>query len=388
MNRKYVLHPRDYAIGENEKLYSDMAAKGWLLQKRGAFLSRFNKAEPQHLRYRIELSTPAILKGEIELPDEQLALYEESGWSFVTGRIRVHVFSAPEGSDIPEIYTDPRQQAATLKGLRRRYYFSWIQTVLILMINLLFPVLTSYRGGNVLENLFNTFRMGWIAYTALFLLISFATLWAAYATVYGAVRIAQLHRRLKRGQPIDHAPKRRHLFHRVVNGVLLFCVAASVVLTIMQWARNTAYAMPLDADGPYLLLKDLGWDEGRSTMLADLTSNVKTKHSLLADQWFTYECVTARGRHSWMYQDIYILPDEKLAGNMLPWLMTFTIFTRGASEFTRVDVEGLDMAYVGHMEYLAAKGNTVYFIRYSDPDVYAEQGTQVDVLAKLAEMLK
>ena len=33
MNRRYRLHFDDYAIGENEKLYSDMAARGWFLEE-------------------------------------------------------------------------------------------------------------------------------------------------------------------------------------------------------------------------------------------------------------------------------------------------------------------------------------------------------------------
>ena len=41
MRRKYAIHPMDYAIGENEKFYSDMAARGWFLRKRGVRFSRF-----------------------------------------------------------------------------------------------------------------------------------------------------------------------------------------------------------------------------------------------------------------------------------------------------------------------------------------------------------
>lgn len=38
---KYWIHPGDYAIGENEAFYAAQAAKGWHLEKRGAYLSRF-----------------------------------------------------------------------------------------------------------------------------------------------------------------------------------------------------------------------------------------------------------------------------------------------------------------------------------------------------------
>ena len=43
MKRRYRRHYDDYAIGENEKLYSDMAARGWFLEKRGSYFSRFRQ---------------------------------------------------------------------------------------------------------------------------------------------------------------------------------------------------------------------------------------------------------------------------------------------------------------------------------------------------------
>ena len=50
MNRKYKFHPNQYELGENEKFYSDMEAKGWRLVKRGAYLSRFEPVEPNDAR--------------------------------------------------------------------------------------------------------------------------------------------------------------------------------------------------------------------------------------------------------------------------------------------------------------------------------------------------
>ena len=54
MKRCYRFHPGEYAIGENEQFYGRMAQRGWLLDKRGAYLSRFRKGEPQQRKYRIE----------------------------------------------------------------------------------------------------------------------------------------------------------------------------------------------------------------------------------------------------------------------------------------------------------------------------------------------
>ena len=125
MNRRYRLHFDDYAIGENEKLYGDMAARGWFLEKRGAYFSRFRRGEPAEMRYRIEVSAPGFLE-ETDLPEEQVAVYEDCGWDYVASRGMIHVFASPAGSDAPEFYADPAQQAATLKALRRGYIWAWV----------------------------------------------------------------------------------------------------------------------------------------------------------------------------------------------------------------------------------------------------------------------
>ena len=50
MKYRYRLHPIGYTLGENEKFYSDMEAKGWRVVKRGAYLSKFVRSE--HAAYR------------------------------------------------------------------------------------------------------------------------------------------------------------------------------------------------------------------------------------------------------------------------------------------------------------------------------------------------
>ena len=48
---KYKFHPETYELGENEKFYSDMEAKGWRLVKRGGYLSKFVPVEPSRARW-------------------------------------------------------------------------------------------------------------------------------------------------------------------------------------------------------------------------------------------------------------------------------------------------------------------------------------------------
>ena len=92
MKRCYRFHPGEYAIGENEQFYGRMAQRGWLLDKRGAYLSRFRKGEPQQRKYRIELSSPHFLDDDQSLPEEQIQLYEECGWKLTAENGLVQVF--------------------------------------------------------------------------------------------------------------------------------------------------------------------------------------------------------------------------------------------------------------------------------------------------------
>ena len=92
MKIRYGIHPKEFAIGETEKYYSDMAAKGWQLVKRGVTFSKFEKTEPKQMRYRVEVASARFLE-ERTIPDEQIAVYEECGWEYVTGYNYIHVFS-------------------------------------------------------------------------------------------------------------------------------------------------------------------------------------------------------------------------------------------------------------------------------------------------------
>ncbi|MBQ5327522.1 MAG: DUF2812 domain-containing protein [Oscillospiraceae bacterium] len=131
MKRKFTFHPKDYAIGQIEKYYSDMAARGWHLEYRNMFTSSFLQGEPKDMKYRVEVASPKAFDST-RLPEEQVAVYEDCGWEYVWGHGFIHIFRAPADSDTEEFYLDPAQQADTLKALRKQalsnilYWPVWI----------------------------------------------------------------------------------------------------------------------------------------------------------------------------------------------------------------------------------------------------------------------
>ena len=366
MNRRYRRHYDDYAIGENEKLYSDMAARGWLLEKRGSYFSRFVRGEPADMRYRIEVSAPRFLE-ETALPEEQVAVYEDCGWEYVTSCGLIHVFASPAGSDAPEFYADPAQQAATLKALRRNYVWAWVPVTLMLLFNFFLAAAMSGGTGKLLSKWGAEFRLGWVAATALFLFAGALVVWAFYMFVHAAWRMGRLYRRMKKGIPLDHSPRGRMLPHRIVSGVLLGFVAVFGLLTFWQWVSRDTRDLPEAADGPYVLLSDLGIEGERSALFYDdRTSKITLERSLLATHYDVFECVVQGDDgegEAWMYQDVYRLSPRVDREMFVRSLMENSTFARGAESYRAVEIAGLEGAWVsGDLECVAVKGDLAAYV--------------------------
>ncbi len=357
---RYGWHPAEYEIGENEKYYGEMAAKGWRLTKRGQHLSRFEEDSPQKSRYRIEMSAPAFLDEDQALPDEQIALYEECGWKLVTSYRLLYVFVAKEGDDMPEFYQQPEQQAATLKALRREYIWGLVPLLFYLALDVL--VVLAIWGRAVTWEPVIDLRIGIVQMTGLFLLIFFLVHWSLYRLLYGAYRTLRMYRELKKGIPLDHAPKGKH---RMRNGVYILFGVLSIVAsaaTLVQMASSYGGELETDAQAPYLLLQDMGFfDLGESVYPSDRQHPVEYTESLLAKQWYVYE---ASGEE-WMYQDIYEMPNEDMAVWMAETLLENSVFAEGKEEYQSVEIEGLRYAWQTDLEFVAVQGNRAYYITYS-----------------------
>lgn len=397
MNRKYRLHYGDYAVGENEKLYGDMAAKGWRLLRRGVWFSRFERAEPQNLRYRIELAAPADGEISLRLPDEQLAVYEECGWEYISGRGRVHVFAAEEGSDAPEFYTDPRQQADSLKALRRNYLYSGLMFLLFISWRILWSAISPTAGvQGFWADLAAEKTWLWVVATAPTLFVALLWLLPFYLFLYGAYRTEKLYRSLKRGTPLDHSPRKKHVVHRTISAALLAAMAVFLSLAGLQLLGHRKYDMPASADGPYLLLEDLGWKGERAQPSYSSRNNntVEFHRSLLAKYWETYEYMETGaeggGEFVWLDQHIYALQDEKRAAGFVRTLMRRATFAKDPSAYLPLAVEGLDAAYRTEkgLEYIAVSGNLVCYLIYGGTGVPESAPGEKDLLNALSERLR
>lgn len=377
MKYKYAVHPRDYALGEMEKFYGDMEARGWRLVKRGVYLSKFQPAEPSRARYRVEIVVPGILD-QPAMSEEQLAVYDDCGWEYVTDRGVVYIFRAPEGSDAPEFYMEPQQQAATLKALKRRNRWGMAICWLVLLLNvpLLFASKTvSQLGAEIM--------MAWVEDTALVLLYGWFILGALAAGFYESWRFDRLYRQMKKGVPLDHAPRDRRWprLCRWGHGAVMALLA---VLLAAQWLGTETRDLPREADGPYLLLEELGYtgDRGQS-YIGDHTSELTVTRSLLADRWHAFEVVEQGDGQIWMYQDVYRLRRADPM-DLAQALLETAVFAPLMGGGHPVEAEGLDAAWLcSELELVAVKGDLVIYARSLTPG-YQDDGHLRAMLPALA----
>jgi len=91
---------------------------------------------------------------------------------------------------------------------------------------------------------------------------------------------------------------------------------------------------------------------------------VKANQSMLADHWDTQEYVDViNGSYSsegWLYQDVYILKNEDMVDRFVEVLMIDSVFAQSTEDYTRIEIPGLDQAWVTErLECIAVKGTTI-----------------------------
>ena len=361
-NVRYRFHPGEYELGENEKFYSDMEAKGWRLVKRGNRLSRFVPVEPSAARYRIEAFCSGFME-EPGLSEGQLAVFEDCGWEHVDSRGFLHIFRAPEGSGAPEFYADPRQQAATVKTVQRNFWWS-----LALSIGVAALAAISVLGLSRPQWQWEAVKR-FVQLPGLFISYGLWLLGLLCQLVYSTWKINRIYFDLKKGRPLDHNPRENRL--RRFAGRALTCLAFLFLLSAgVQILFTNSRDLPAEPDGPYILLRDLGIEGERGTaMFSDRESGVTFTPSPLADYWETFEVVERPGGdQAWLYQYVYRLRVPALRDTLVRALMEGSTFARGEGSFRPVEIEGLDAAWVvpGGLEAVAVKGELVLYAEHLD----------------------
>lgn len=351
MKRLYLPHPNDWNIGGMERFYARMARRGWQLEKRGAFFSRFARRRPESVCYRVELASSTGNFGEVQLPPEQVQLYEECGWQYVTGRGLVHLFRAPAGSGEPELYDDPRQQADTLQGLRREARFQLGGACVQMLAYLLLAALNAhYQPAKLWLTLVQAPSLLPLACVLMGGLLADA--------LHRVISLSRQYRRMRRGKPLDRRPQ---WAWRTVLTELWAAGAVCVGLLLWQAAGTRTLAPESGQAGPCLVLEQLGASGELTSLPVDGNSESRIRVTPLPNgRWLHGQEIRESGsRQASLFQDVYELGSPEAAQRLGLLLADTATFADGMEPVT---VEGLDWAACGLLEAAAVQGDRAAYI--------------------------
>ncbi|MFC7680169.1 DUF2812 domain-containing protein [Paenibacillus sp. GCM10028914] len=370
------LRPSDYwRIGEHESWFTDMAARGFHLKKMGLFFAHFVKGEPREMRYRIDVSLNK------KLTPEQIEMYADSGWDYVTGYQYFQVFSSPVELDAPELHTDPAEQSFTLRELDKKLASSAVMfaIAIILMSGMLFA--TWFLNGTPTFVLVEGMA---IQQTILTIFFGFQ----AYTSLQAAISIRTLRKNLIEGKPINHrAPwKLHHRINSIIALVFTIVVGLSALLPFTQLAKGYVKTLPEASVGlPIVRLADV---EQNPNLVRQESSHIRDNvdwgnrytysWSLLAPvQYESDESGIVPGE-MWrdgsgeyspsIYTRLFQLRVPALADNLITDLIKRYRYEYSADTYVETKHEGLDHLViheeVGFKEVFASKGKVVIYVRY------------------------
>lgn len=395
-NTVYKFRPSDYwRIGEHESWFAEMAAEGFYLQKIGIHFAKFVKREPNKMRYRIDVSRSK------KVPAEQIHMYAESGWDFVTSYGQFHVYSSPAELNAPELHTDPAEQSYTLKKLDKKLAWNAVVVIIsmIVMIGLLVstwlldgtPVLFIVEGMIIQQTTLAIF-MGYTAYNSL----------------QAALSIRALRKSLVEGKAIDHHAswKKHHRVNTVAAFLFSVVVGLSAIIPFMQLIKMDTKTLPeASQDLPIVRLTDVEKNPDLVRPEAEYTSDNVDWGNRYSYYWsplapIHYETDENGVVPGKMWRDgsgeyspslrthVYQLTISSLAENLVWDLVERYRYENEPNEYVEKKHPALDLLILHEeeekKEVFAAKGNAVMYVQYYG---YTDVNSLIENVAKKITMI-
>ena len=387
------IRPTDYwRIGEHESWFSDMSLQGLHLHKMGTHLVHFKKGEPKRIEYRIEVTEKKLITWE------QIDLYEENGWDYVTSYQTFHVFSSPTENNAPEIHTDPAEQAFTLQQLNKRLVFNLVGISLGIALILSMLLAMWFLDGTPVLRLVEGYVVQQSILTMLYI-------YYVFIAIRAMLEIKELKRNLKEGKAINHhAPWKKSLRKNTAFSVALIGIILVIgLMPFYQLKKMDTFTLPKNVgDLPFVRLADieknpqLTRDEYYSDEV-DWANRYSTNWSIFAPvQYETDESGIIEGEiwsdESGTYSpsvsaEIYNLTFQAFVRPLLSDLMEWHTYGDEKGSFIERNHPGFDYLITHEDEdmkqLVASKDKVVMYIRYygyAELDVIVENAAQKIVL--------
>lgn len=355
-----------FDIGRQEHWLSDMAAKGLHFKKIGISFAHFEKGEPKTSRYRIDITKDA--------PDEeQLAIYRDCGWHYVTKMGEMAIFCDNGDSSVPELHNDTMVQSYTFarldKQLRRTAVIVAVLVLLIiLMIGSLWfmnntPILNMVTGQATQQTVLIVVEC-WVAATSL----------RKYRTIH------KLRENLRNGVPINHNEpyKTRKKIDTMISAAVLTLAFGNIALPIMGMARSDVSTYWEPNTLPVVNLATLEQDPALVREIypdprtgTDHGNRVESEWSLLAPrQYSVRQGMTDGADYSpSLTQSFFEVSIPALAKPLLKNLQRRYIWERDGKP-QEIFSPAADSIWMigypndGRIEIFAQQGNRVLYLRY------------------------
>lgn len=386
MRKKYYFHPSSYSLSEIEEFYEKKASEGLILDTRGNFLSGFRKEEPKNLSYRVEVIDYDKLK-EHKIPDEQVAVYEDCGWTHVCGHHHIQIFSADKDTDPPELYYQPQDQIDSIKILRKSVskrllslLFSWT-----LLGAVQFYIFAGGSFKAFIHNQFFIYILYLVEFPTLALLFPLILVKGLGEYVFGIISSQYYITRLKKGIPlrkIKPFAKKLKPFKKGVTAVILLALLFMGIREILSYEK---VGDPSAIDGPFLSLADFGLEKAPPKPGSYLGEDyLKKRTTIWGEVISVFESDNKHNISSALFQDVYRVKDSGLRDKLVDVLRRENIYGIYNGEYTELTIPGLDKVYeTSGRDLIVVKDDFVISIS----GYLQERITQEMMLEKLSKIL-
>lgn len=379
------IRPADFwRIGEHESWFSDMAKEGLHFHSMGKFFARFIKGEPKEMEYRIEV-TPTK-----EILDDQISMYEENGWDYISSFEQFHVFASPKDHNAVEIHTDPAEQFFTLQTLNKILISNLIIVLLLSLLTIGINVALWFMNNTPVLRLVE-------GHIIQITISSFVVLYSVYLSSKGMLAILALRRKLKHGIPINHhAPWKKSLRRSATLNIAFIMLAlGSACLPFKQLLEMDTITLPIEAtEHKVVRLEDLEQlaELKRDEYFIDgvnVPNSLTTNWSIVAPKQYeileTFISNDSNENTLFISSEVYELRMKSLVEPLVEDLIKRYNFDYDPKVFIKEQHASLNHLYIYeegmYREVIAAKGNLVTFVRY-----YGNTTTDA-LIEKVAEKL-
>ncbi|OEH91761.1 DUF2812 domain-containing protein [Bacillus solimangrovi] len=384
-----------WRIGEQESWFTDMAAEGLHLKKVGPFFAHFDKGEPKQMKYRLEVGVNK------KITPEQVQMYKENGWDYVTTVHVFHVFSSPIERNAPELPIDTDTQSLGLGKLGKKLAIdcSIVAVALIITISLLYyigfddgtPTLYLVKGM-VFQQSILTIYVGYLTYT----------------TLQATKSIRALRNNLIEGKSIVHYTpwKKRHRLNSILNTLLITVVGLGSIVPIVQLIKSDTQTLPEESSTlPIVRLADV---EQNPALIREeptyIRDNVEWENKYTYD-WSPFAPVQydtdenglipvetwENGNNEYspsLHTNVYQLTVPALADNLVNDLVSRYLYEVRDEQIVEINHPQFDRLIVYEEEnrkrVFASKDKAVMYVRYHG---HADRKLLLDNIAKKMHLI-